>query len=172
VVLFAAPAWGHVTVTPDEAPAGAEQRYANTVPGEKPVPTTRIEIELPRELRVISVEAPAGWSATAQSAADGRIVGASWSGGTIAEGQAVHFDVVARNPDDGAVLRWNVIQTYRDGSEVHWNGPPGGQFPAATSRVVAGSPWLQARTVAVLLVIAVAIVGGAVLWRRRRRGVS
>ena len=33
----AVPAWAHVSVTPAEAPAGAEQRYAITVPGEKPV---------------------------------------------------------------------------------------------------------------------------------------
>jgi len=171
LTLVAAPAWAHVTVTPDRAPARAEQRYAITVPGEKPVPTTRVEIEFPHELRVRSVEAPSGWSTMAQSAADGRIVGASWSGGTIADGQAVAFEVVAQNPDGSAVLRWNVIQTYRDGSEVHWNGPPGGEFPAATSRVVAHGWWRHARAGAALAVIAVAIAAATLFGRRRRRAV-
>jgi uncharacterized protein YcnI len=163
------PAWAHVTVAPAEAPARAEQRYAISVQGEKPVPTTRVEIEFPRELHVRSVEAPPGWTAASQSGHDGRIVAATWTGGTIASAETVHFDVLARNPDVGVVLRWTVIQTYGDGSEVHWNGPTGGEFPAATSRVVASGLGLSGRLLAVLVVVSCLVLGGAIVRRRRRR---
>jgi uncharacterized protein YcnI len=156
-------------VAPVEAPARAEQRYAISIQGEKTVPTTRVEIQFPRELRVLSVDAPPGWSAAPQSGRDGRILAATWSGGTIGSGTAAHFDVLARNPDGGAVLRWTVIQTYGDGSEVHWNGPPSGEFPAATSRVVAAGLGLGGRLLAVLVVVSCLVLGGAIVRRRRRR---
>lgn len=168
LAVAAAPAWAHVTVAPAEAPAGAEQRYALTVPGEKPVPTTGVEVQLPAELRVISVPPPPGWGVTTQAGRDGRILGATWSGGAVAAGESIELVVVARNPDAAATLAWRVIQTYRDGSEVHWNGPPGGEFPAATSRVVTRGT--GAGVLAALAVfIVVAVLAGVVLALRRRR---
>lgn len=134
----AVPAWPHVTVTPAQSAPAATQRYCVRVPGEKPVPTTRVEVQFPGGLQVTGVEAPQAWAATTQKDRDGRIVGAIWEGGRIVQKEYLEFGVLARNPDTAATLAWKAIQTYRDGSEVHWIGPPRAQFPAAVTAVSTG----------------------------------
>jgi uncharacterized protein YcnI len=136
VVLFTMPlAFAHVTVAPKEAPAGATQRYCIRVPSEKSVPTVGLEAEFPPGLEVSAIEAPTGWNGTARKDRQGRIVSASWDGGSIPPGHALEFGVVARNPQTPATLTWKAIQKYKDASEVHWIGSPQAQFPAAITRV-------------------------------------
>ena len=124
-----------MTVTPREAPADAVQRYCIRVPGEKPIPTIGLEVEFASGLDVTTVEAPPGWRGTAQKDRQGRIVGASWEGGSIPPKYALEFGVFARNPGNPTSLVWRAIQKYQDGSEVHWVGPREAQFPAAVTRV-------------------------------------
>jgi len=164
--LLVSPAGAHVSVSPAQGPAGVIQRYAVTVPSEKKIPTTRVEIDFPAELHVTDVDAPAGWTATRQMGKGGRLVGAGWAGGAIPPEQSADFGVMARNPDSGTTLGWKVIQTYQDGSEVHWTGPPTAEFPAAVSVV--------RRSIGAGLVTAVALVillvGGAMVVLIRRAG--
>lgn len=135
-MLFTTPlAWAHVTVTPKEAPPGATQRYCIRVPSEKPVPTIGLEAEFPGRLEVTALEGPTGWTASARKDRQGRIVSASWDGGSIPSKQALEFGVVARNPEKPTILIWKAIQKYKDGSEVHWIGSPQAQFPAAVTEV-------------------------------------
>jgi uncharacterized protein YcnI len=50
------------------------------VPNEKDVPTTRVEITFPADIRVISfVEVP-GWRLETRADSTGRIVAATWTG--------------------------------------------------------------------------------------------
>lgn len=135
-MLFAAPlGWAHVTVAPREAPSGAMQRYCIRVPSEKSVPTIGLEAEFPVNLEVSAIEVPTGWHGTTRKDRQGRIVSASWEGGSISPGQSLEFGVVARNPETSTTLMWKAIQKYRDASEVHWIGPPQAQFPAAITHV-------------------------------------
>ncbi len=129
------PASAHVTVTPSEAAPAASQRYCIRVPSERSVPTIGLEAEFPLSLEVRAVEAPPGWRATEHKDRHGRIVSASWDGGSIAPGHALEFGVIARNPATPAPLVWKAIQKYHGGSEVHWIGPAQAQFPAATTYV-------------------------------------
>jgi uncharacterized protein YcnI len=135
VLLAMPPASAHVTVAPKEAPAGAEQRYCIRVQSEKSVPTIGLEIEFPAGIDVSAIEAPTGWRGTARKDRQGRIVSASWDGGSIPPGYSLQFDVLARNPKTPTDLTWKAIQTYQDASEVHWVGPSQAQFPAATTHV-------------------------------------
>ena len=128
-------AWAHVTVAPGEAPSGTVQRYCIRVPSEKSVPTIGLEAEFPAQLEVSAVEAPAGWRGTARKDRQGRIVSASFEGGSIAPRHSLEFGVVARNPETPAALIWKAIQKYQDASEVHWIGSPQAQFPAAMTHV-------------------------------------
>jgi hypothetical protein len=121
---------------------------------------------------VLSVEAPPGWSAATHGGSDGRIVGATWSGGTLAPGHAIELSLVARNPDVSVSLAWRVIQTYRDGSEVHWNGPSNAEFPAATTRVSARGAWGRASAVALLVVVIAVLMAVALARRGRARGTA
>jgi uncharacterized protein YcnI len=136
IMLFSMPpAWGHVTVSPKEAPSGIEQRYCIRVPSEKPLPTVSLEVEFPPNLAVSAIEAPPGWRATARKDRQGHIVSGSWEGGTIPARQVLEFGVLAHNPEAPTTLTWKAIQKYQDGSEVHWIGPAQAQFPAAMTSV-------------------------------------
>lgn len=135
-MLFTMPlAWAHVTVTPKEASPGATQRYCIRVPSEKSIPTIGLEVEFPANLEVSAVETPLGWKGTTRKDRQGRIVSASWDGGSIPPRQALEFGVIANNPERPATLMWKAIQKYNDGSEIHWIGSSQAQFPAAVTQV-------------------------------------
>jgi uncharacterized protein YcnI len=128
-------ALAHVEVVPADSLPGVMERYGIRVPTEKPVPTVRVEIEFPSGLRVVDLEASPGWQVTVQTESDGRLIGAVWEGGSIPAGQFAEFGLRAQNPERDVQLRWTVIQTYADGTEAQWIGPPNAEFPAATTRV-------------------------------------
>jgi uncharacterized protein YcnI len=128
-------ALAHVEVVPADSLPGVMERYGIRVPTEKPVPTVRVEIEFPSGLRVVDLEASPGWQVTVQTESNGRLIGAVWEGGSIPAGQFAEFGLRAQNPERDAQLRWTVIQTYADGTEAQWIGPPNAEFPAATTRV-------------------------------------
>lgn len=125
-----------MTVSPKEAEVGVTQRYCVRVPSEKSSPTVGLEVEFSVNLEITAIEAPSGWQGTAHKDRQGRIVAASWNGGSIIPGHSLEFGVLARNPEKPATLVWKAIQMYQDGSEVHWIGPPQAQYPAATIRVL------------------------------------
>jgi uncharacterized protein YcnI len=109
------------------------------VPSEKLIATTGVEVQLPESIEVTQLESPVGWHATAQKDRRGRTASALWQGGSIPPRQFMEFGVVARNPAAEVELAWKAIQTYADGSEVHWIGPSRAQFPAAVTSVRAGA---------------------------------
>jgi len=163
-------AHGHVAVSPAESPAGIVERYRLAVPGEKPVPTTRVEVQFPAALRVSAVQALAGWRTTTQQDRDGHLVGALWEGGQLPSGHFLELGIVAANPAVPADLTWKVIQTYQDGSEVHWVGPPGAEFPAAVTRVRRdrGHDAMPVALIALLFALLATAIG-ALAWGRSRR---
>lgn len=109
------------------------------MPSEKSIATTGLEVQFPETIEVTRLESPAGWQATAQKDRRSRIASALWQGGSIPPRQFLEFGVVARNPAAETELAWKAIQTYADGSEVHWIGPPRAQFPAAITSVRPGA---------------------------------
>jgi uncharacterized protein YcnI len=129
------PAFAHIEVAPAESGTGETLRYGIRVPTEKPAPTVRVEVQFPNAVRVLDVEATAGWQVVVQTDTSGRPVDAVWQGGSVPPNQFVEFGVRARNPEGDSDLRWSVIQTYEDGSEVQWVGPASADSPAAITRV-------------------------------------
>lgn len=157
----------HVSVSPAEAPVGITQRYGLLVPGEKPIPMTRVEVQFPAELRVAEVESTPGWRAVTQSDLAGHMVGVVWDGGLIPYERSVEFGVLARNPERPTDLAWKFIQTYQDGSEVHWTGPPGTAFPATITRVGRRDGAISPSMILAAALAAVAALVGVVLALRR-----
>ena len=159
-------ALAHVTANPLQAPVGAFQRYAIRVPSEKAAATVKVEVEFPAQLRVSETEALSGWRTQARKNDKGDITTVTWDNGAIAGGQFVEFGVIARNPDAPTELVWKAIQTYQDGSEVHWVGPRDAQYPASVTRVVAREAgddagtrvieWISLALALLALIIAVA----------------
>jgi uncharacterized protein YcnI len=163
----------HVIVDPPDSPAGVTQLYTIAVPSEKNQDTVRVEVQFPRTLVVLQLEAPAGWTVKAETDGSGRILGAMWDGGATHASEFAAFRVLAQNPNDSADLAWTAIQTYADGSEVQWFGPETSQFPGTVTRVRGSglelSPPLVLGILALVTALAALAFSFAAFWRTRRQ---
>jgi periplasmic copper chaperone A len=145
ILLVATPAWGHVTVQPNEVQAGTFQRFVVQVPSENPdAPTTKIEVKFPKQVQFVSFEPVAGWTHSVQmvklakpiktdegDTIDQAVGSATWSGGEIKPGDFQEFPFSALVPDDATTLTFPAIQSYSNGDVVRWIGGPGAEEPAA-----------------------------------------
>ena len=84
---------------------------------------------------VTSVEEKAGWKIELKKDASGKIVGATWSGSTIAPRAVGEFGFVARNPAQETTLVWKVVQIYEDESKSEWTGARGTRSPAPVTTI-------------------------------------
>jgi uncharacterized protein len=162
VLLTAAPAWAHVTVSPSEASAGSETTLTFQVPNEKEdANTTKVQVSFPQEHPIADaqVEAIPGWSAvvaTTQlktpittdegaSLTEGvnTITWTATDGKGIQPGYFQQFKVAVGLPDDTTTLEFPALQTYSDGDVVRWidpviEGGPEAEFPEPTVTLTAG----------------------------------
>jgi uncharacterized protein YcnI len=171
--LFALPgiASAHLLVVPATSTAGATQLYTIAVPNEKLVDIVKVEVQFPKNLVVLQLQAPPGWRVTPEKeGSSGRILGAIWDGGAAGIDEFVSFAVLAQNPNGSAELSWSAIQTYADGSEVQWFGPQTSQFPATVTRVESGAePSLADILAGAALLLSISALGFTLLvWRRLR----
>ena len=125
----------HVTVRPRESTAGASQQYTMRVPTERSVATVRIEIEFPALAEVTKVDEKPGWKLELKRTDAGKLVGAIWSGSSIAPREVAEFTFTATNPAEEGKLDWNVVQIYEDGSRSEWTGPAGSRSPASVTTI-------------------------------------
>ena len=128
----------HAVVFPKKSTPGAYEKYVLRVPNEKNVPTTRVEIRFPAELRVVSFTDVAGWTLQEVKDSSGRITGAIWTG-TLAPERFVEFPFVGVNPSEDTRLVWPAFQTYADGERVDWTGPEDSKRPASATTLDADS---------------------------------
>jgi uncharacterized protein YcnI len=142
-LVWTAGLWAHAVVFPAEAPTGAYQKYVLRVPNERDFPTVRVMITFPSGVRVISFDEVPGWTLQAMSATEGAYVTASWTG-TLPVGRFVEFGFIGVNPSEPTTLRWDVVQTYADGTEVAWTGPLESSTPASVTEVVAAATEVEA----------------------------
>ena len=164
----------HIVVEPASSPVATTQLYTIAVPNEKRSDTVKVEVQFPRALVVLQVQAPAGWRVTPEKDGSGHILGAIWEGGAAGLDEFASFGVLAQNPNGSADLSWSAIQTYADGSEVQWFGPESSQFPATVTRVRDASAELLAAQLVAAAALAVgvsALLATLLLWRRVRRRV-
>lgn len=160
VLLSAAPAWAHITITPDSAPRGGTADLTFNVPNESDsAGTTTVEIDFPTDhpIATVSVEPVAGWTFDVSNETlakpiqtdDGpvsqvvsKIV---WTGGSIKPGEFQEFVIVADGlPTDTGQLVFKALQTYSDGTVVRWieTAAPGGvepEHPAPTLTLTKGA---------------------------------
>ena len=149
LLLAASPAWAHVTVQPNEAPAGAFFAFVVRVPNERDdASATKIEVEFP-PLAFVSFQDVEGWKRTVEMRTleepldvfgepVSEVVGSvTWSGGEIQPGEFQDFGFSARVPEDQEELEFPALQTYSSGEVVRWIGPPDADEPAARVGIVA-----------------------------------
>jgi len=139
--LLPAVAQAHVTVWPRSAARGAFERYVVRVPNEKNVPTTRVEIHFPAEVRISSFLEVAGWQLQVLTDSAGKITGAVWTG-SLPPKRFIEFPFIGVNPKEGDRVVFPALQTYEGGEVVQWTGPEGSKTPASvttlTERPAAG----------------------------------
>jgi uncharacterized protein YcnI len=126
----------HAVVFPPEAPTGAYQKYVLRVPNERNFPTTSVAITFPSGVRVISFDEIPGWTLQTTPGGEGVYAAAYWTG-TLPVGRFVEFGFIGVNPGEPTTLKWDVVQTYADGTEVAWTGPLESSTPASVTNVVA-----------------------------------
>jgi uncharacterized protein YcnI len=147
-------ACAHVTVNPQQVPAGAYTLLDIRVPNERDsASTTKVVVKMPPGIVSASYEPVAGWDAKVAVAKlaqpvqtpDGPISEAvstiTWTatrsgGAAIAPGQFRDFPISVQIPGQaGDVLTFKALQTYSNGEIVRWIGAPDADEPAATVRV-------------------------------------
>jgi len=146
VVLDAALAGAHVTVSPSSLPQGTSDAILTfRVPNEsQSAAVTGLKIQFPLEhpIVLLNPEAGSGWQVTAVKTAlpkpvttdDGTFTSATseidWSGGTIPVGQFGEFNVLAQGiPTGTSQLVFKAIQSYSDGTVVSWIQVPDRAVP-------------------------------------------
>lgn len=144
IVVFALPAYAHVTVQPNEAVTGSFSRFVVRVPNERPdAETTKVVLRMP-PLTFVSFEDKEGWKRKVKmveldepidafgqeiTEAVGKV---TWKGGSVGAGEFVEFGFSARMPDGEETLTFEALQTYTGGEVVEWTGAPDSETPAAT----------------------------------------
>jgi uncharacterized protein len=156
--LLAAPAaaQAHVTLQPNEAPAGGFKRLDVRVPNERDnASTTKVDLQMPPGFANASYEPVPGWSvkvttsklATPIKTDDGEITEAvsriTWTadsaGDAIPPGAFRDFGLSVRIPGKaGDALTFKALQTYSNGEIVRWIGPEGSDNPAPVVKVTSG----------------------------------
>lgn len=160
----------HGVVYPKTSTPRAYEKYVLRVPNERDVPTVRVEITFPAEVRVVSFGEVPGWVLAERTDSAGRVTGAVWTG-VLGVERFVEFPFVAVNPDGAARLEWRAVQVYGSGERVEWSGPEGSPTPASITVVRApawgGGPAMLLGGAALLLSL---VSLGMVLRRAPARG--
>ncbi|HTK54799.1 MAG TPA: YcnI family protein [Gemmatimonadaceae bacterium] len=130
--------WAHAVVFPRRSTTGAYEKYVLRVPNEKAVPTTRVELVFPKDVRVTSFADVPGWQLEVVTDSAKAITAAIWTG-TLPPARFVEFPFVAVNPKTDATLTWPAYQTYADGERVEWSGPEGSKRPASVTKIGAAA---------------------------------
>lgn len=145
------PASAHVTVAPDEAPAGSYAVLDVRVPNERDDEgTTKVQLQLPPGVSSAAYEPVPDWTAVVTrrppvrpftvdgAPATDEVDTITWTGrgraGVVAPGQFRRFPVSLRIPDGaaGTTIAFKALQTYEDGEVVRWIGGAGSDLPAPT----------------------------------------
>jgi uncharacterized protein YcnI len=146
LMALAAPAWAHITVTPETAQAGSTAELTFRVPNEEAkADVTRLQMQIPtgHPIAQLLAKPVPGWTITVKSVTlakpvitdDGTfntaVTEVTWAGGIIAPGQFQDFSVSADPLPDGVTqLAFKAVQTYSNGDVVRWIDLPQAGLPA------------------------------------------
>lgn len=135
LMMFAAVASAHVTVSPAQSSTGAWETYTLKVPSEKDIATVQVDLRIPEGAEFKQYEPAPGWDVTVE----GNKVSWISSGEGILAGQFQRFYFTAKNPDTAGDIAWNAYQHYADGSVVQWSGEEGSESPHSVTSIVQAS---------------------------------
>jgi uncharacterized protein YcnI len=143
-----AAAGAHVTLQPEEVPAGGFTRLDVRVPTERDdASTTKVAVQFPTGFEFVSTEPVPGWTVKVTRAklakpqvndegekVTDRVDTVTWTaagGRGIGPGEFQDFGLSLAIPDKpGSALTFKAVQTYSSGEVVRWIGPPDSAEPA------------------------------------------
>jgi periplasmic copper chaperone A len=155
VLALAPTAFAHVTLQPEEAPAGGFTRLDVRVPNERDdAGTTKVDVQFPPGFLFVSTEPVPGWDAEVTmrkldkpveqfgeqiTEEVGRVTfTADGNANAIGPGEFRDFGLSVGVPDRaGSTLRFPAVQTYSSGEVVRWIGPPDAEEPAPQVKLTA-----------------------------------
>jgi uncharacterized protein YcnI len=150
-------AQAHVTVQPEQVPAGAETVLSVRVPNERDdASTVKVDVRLPPGFVSASWEAIPGWGVRAvkhklstpiqtdDGPIDEQIGEIVWTASStkdgIAPGEFRDFPLSVLVPGKaGQTLNFKALQTYSNGTVVRWIGAPDADQPAPQVKLTAAS---------------------------------
>lgn len=153
--LTPAAAEAHVTLQPEQAPAGEFTRMDVRVPNEEDdAGTTKVAVQMPPGFVFASYEAIPGWRVKVAKRKLDRpieeegeriteeVARITWTGdgkrGIIEPGQFQDFGLSVGLPEGaGKSLTFKALQTYEGGKVVRWIGPPDSEEPAPQVKLTA-----------------------------------
>lgn len=148
----------HVTLQPEEIPAGGFTRLDVRVPTERDdASTTKVEIQMPPGFLSASTEPVPGWDAeiamrkldkpveqfgeTVNEEVGQVTFTAANDAAGIGPGEFQDFGLSVSVPDKpGSALTFKAVQTYSSGEVVRWIGPPDSEQPAPQVQLAAAEP--------------------------------
>ena len=133
LLLLAAPALAHVTVFPQQAPAGASQVYKVRVHNDAKVPTASIELQIPAGVTVESVAAMATGKSEMKKVGD-RVTAITWNI-EVPAAKYVELAFTAKNPGAGTQVNWNIIEKLKDGTTIEFTDKPGAKEKSSVTRL-------------------------------------
>jgi uncharacterized protein YcnI len=136
---FGSMASAHVTVQPNEVPAGSYQVFTLRVPSEKDAATTQVKVEVPAGVEVSKFEPKPDWTYHMDKNSDGKVTSVTWkaTGKGFSATEFGQFNFQGKVAADAKELAWKAFQTYSDGSVVEWTGAPDADKPASVTTVTA-----------------------------------
>jgi periplasmic copper chaperone A len=158
LLALAPVASAHVTLQPEEVPAGGFTRLDVRVPTERDdASTTKVEVQLPPGFLFVSTEPVPGWEAKVVNRKLDKPVEqfgeqiteevgqisftANNEAAGIGPGEFQDFGLSVSVPDKaGSTLTFKAVQTYSSGEVVRWIGPPDSEEPAPQVKLAAAEP--------------------------------
>jgi uncharacterized protein YcnI len=155
LLALAPAASAHVTLQPEEVPAGGFTRFDVRVPNERDdADTTKVDVRFPPGFLSVSHEPVPGWDVNVTMRKLDRPVEqfgervteevgrVTFTGdgqtGVIRPGEFQDFGLSVGVPDKpGSTLRFPSLQTYTGGEVVRWIGPADSEEPAPEVRLTA-----------------------------------
>lgn len=155
-LTLAPTAAAHVTLQPNEVPAGGFTRLNVRVPNERDnAGTTKVTVQFPPGFYSASYEPVAGWTVAVKrrklktpgelhgEPVNEEIAQITWTGdgetGIVGPGQFRDFGISVPTPDKpGKAVTFKAIQTYENGEVVRWIGAPDADEPAPQVTLTAG----------------------------------
>jgi periplasmic copper chaperone A len=157
LLALAPVASAHVTLQPEEIPAGGFTRLDVRVPTERDnASTTKVEVQFPPGFLSVSTEPVPGWDAKIVmrkldkpveqfgervTEEVGQVSFTATGEAGIGPGQFQDFGLSLSVPDKaGSTVTFKAVQTYSSGEVVRWIGSPDSEQPAPQVKLAAAEP--------------------------------